>query len=120
MEDFKVIQELVGKVFTEVLASTDKLTFKNNSEEYCFCHDQDCCESVLIDDICGELKDLENSPIVQAEESSHHGCGEHPADDESFTWTFYKFATAKGFVTVRWYGSSNGYYSEGVDFKKVK
>jgi hypothetical protein len=38
--------------------------------------------------------------------------------DESYTWTFYNFATFKGFVTVRFYGSSNGYYSEEVSFKK--
>lgn len=39
--------------------------------------------------------------------------------DESGTWTFYKFATAKGYVTVRWLGESNGYYGEDVSFCDV-
>lgn len=86
-------------------------------------HQQDCCECVSIEDICGDLDDIVGSPLTNAEEvSNYHETFSllvpHSQDEdseESYTWTYYKFDTAKGGVTIRWYGSSNGYYSESVD-----
>ena len=36
--------------------------------EYLMHHERECCESVVIDDIEGNLEDLVGSPILQAEE----------------------------------------------------
>ena len=86
-------------------------------------HCQDCCESVQIEDICGDLQDLMGSPIISAEESCSNKNPEDiklPDYQYSFTWTFYRIATAKGLVVIRWYGESNGYYSEEVQFEKVQ
>lgn len=71
-------------------------------------HFQDCCETVTIEDVCGDLSDLVGSPILQAEGITKY---EDPYDE----WTFYRIGTAKGMVTIRWYGSSE-YYSTKVDF----
>ncbi len=81
-----------------------------------FYHEQDCCENVQVEDVCGELADLIGSPIVEAEEVSNEDA---PVLEgrESYTWTFYRFASPKGTVTVRWLGESNGYYGEGVSFE---
>lgn len=76
-------------------------------------------------DICGELDWLVGAPLLMAEETIHDNENPNGADapnyqDDSFIWTFYKFATIKGHVTVRWYGESNGYYSESVDFEEIE
>lgn len=89
----------------------------DDGEVFWMYHDQDCCESVSIESVDGVPSDLLNSPILMAE------CVTQEGDNfghDSSTWTFYKFATIHGFVTIRWFGSSNGYYSESVDFDLEK
>lgn len=80
-------------------------------------HMQDCCENVQLYDVVGDIDDLVGSPILQAEEYTNSDDRMGIAEDASFTWTFYKLATFKGYVTLRWLGESNGYYSEAVDFE---
>lgn len=116
--------DLVGKTLEAISGTVgdDSMEFQcTDGTHYKLYHYQDCCESVSIEDICGELSDLIGSPILVAEESTS---GDNPEGvtvgyQDSFTWTFYKLDTAKGGVTIRWYGSSNGYYSERVDFTEV-
>jgi hypothetical protein len=107
------IEDMVGKVFTSIRNETYELVFENATERFVFFHAQDCCESVSIEDVCGDLEDLVGEPLLLAEEVS--GATEPDVEhSESYTYTFYKFATRKGYVDVRWLGESNGYYSEGV------
>jgi len=110
--------DLLGKTFHTVFKIDDShICFSNDTDTYIYYHAQDCCEHVYIESIVGELQDLENSPLTMSELSvSDSREGEY---GDSTTWSFYKFATAKGYVDIRWCGSSNGYYSESVDFCEV-
>ena len=109
------IESMVGKVFTSIRGGvgSGEMVFENATERFVFFHSQDCCESVDINDIVGDLEDLIGEPLLIAEEVS--GATEPDVEHyESYTYTFYKFATRKGYVDVRWLGESNGYYSESV------
>jgi hypothetical protein len=115
---------LKGKVLTEVTGSVgdgEMIFATSDGERYQLFHYQDCCESVGIEDIIGDLQDLIGEPILVAEEvvNPDYVVPHEDIDCESFTWTFYKLATRKGYVDIRWFGESNGYYSESVDFCKL-
>jgi len=120
MDTIQEYTDLIGKTFVSVEnVNNEELVFKVDGDEgYKFYHRQSGTEEVEIVDIVGDLSDLAGTPIIMAESVTHYDENPEgvsvPKDQVSFTWTFYKFATVKGYVTVRWYGSSNGYYSETV------
>lgn len=122
-EDSLGVKNLLGKKLKSIERITwhdsDALLFTTEDDEvYVMTHIQDCCENVDLHEIIGELDDLIDATILMAEEvvgDKDLAAPLYP-HEESFTWTFYKFATIKGYVTLRWYGSSNGYYSESVNF----
>lgn len=119
------VSELLGKTLVAITGADEgnnEIIFEcSDGSKYRMYHEQDCCESVLIEDICGYVNSLIGNPLTMAEDISN--IMDNPAVDEwtdSCTWTWYKFATVKGYVTIRWYGESNGYYSERVDFEKME
>ena len=119
MYDRVDISQLKNKIFSKVYRTGDFIFFENSKEKYALRHDQNCCEDVYIDDVCGELSNLENAEITYAEKTTNEGFPKNEYDN-SCTWTFFKFATNKGWVDVRFYGTSNGYYSEDADLYLVE
>jgi hypothetical protein len=116
------IKDFVGKTFSSVLLGHDGkniLFIVDDKEIYRMFHQQDCCESVYIEDICGDLEDLVGTPILSASEDTNKDNSNKDNDYGSHTWTFYNIRTIKGSVTLRWYGTSNGYYSEAVDIERI-
>lgn len=94
----------------------ESITFYlDNAKSIRMYHSQDCCESVYIEDINGDLDSLLFKPILQADEKISTNEDSNSNTDRSFTWTFYTLANISSVVDIRWYGSSNGYYSERVD-----
>lgn len=115
----------------------------NDGRKFELWHSQDCCESVYIDDINGDMDDLVGAPILVAEEATggtanspwaSRGLDQEQCEADAvlvalspkpeFTptgdclYTFYRFTTIKGTVVVRWLGQSE-YYSVSVDFRQV-
>lgn len=116
---------MLGKTLTDIVGMeprSEEIIFKcSDGTSYKMYHEQNCCEYVRVEDVIGNVEDLIGFPLLMCEDVSNDN--EEPKDidvDDSYTWTWYKFATIKGYVTVRWLGESNGYYSEEVDFKEIK
>lgn len=113
---------LLGKTLMDMSGSEgeDTIHFRtSDGKHYEMYHDQDCCEHVYIEEIIGSRSDILNSPLVVADERTHDGDPQSEYD-ESCTWTFYHLCTVNGCITIRWYGTSNGYYSKSVLLREVE
>jgi hypothetical protein len=122
--DATTFENMIGKVVTSIdggaVGSEDMTIETQDGWKFRFHYEADCCATCSVEDIAGDLDDLIGHPLVLAEEVTS-GVDFPPADGyESFTWTYYRFGTVKGTVSIRWFGSSNGYYSESVTFTETK
>lgn len=118
-------ENLVGKTILSFEVAEDKSNIRfvcDDGKKYILYHESGCFESVLVEDICGDIKDIIGQQLILSEEVISN---QNPSDakkkdyQDSFTWTFYKLGTAKGGITIRWYGESNGCYSESVTFAEA-
>lgn len=110
MEDVKIVESVRGmdKYSDELIIEfTDGTVFYMK-------HFQDCCENVSIEDVDGDVSDLIGGEWLGVDErTKDNNMGDDDWDGIGM-WTFYTISTSKGTVWIRWYGSSNGYYSVGV------
>lgn len=113
------LADLKGKVLIEIRGAeygSERVTFVcSDGSRYAMYHEQDCCETVTVDEVIGNPDELLGDPIVEAYES----WSKIVDAPDSGTWTFYRIATASTVLVIRWRGVSNGYYAEGVTFNNV-
>jgi len=118
-----VYKDVIGKVVIGVDVSKDRyngvsyndgviLAFEDNTKAV-ITHEQDCCESVYLEDINGDLSALVGYPLLVCE-AVWQDNGYDEDNYGSSTWTFFKLGGVNDVVTLRFIGSSNGYYGEEV------
>ena len=117
--------ELLGLTIDRIIGlenGSGKVSFySSDGRKFLMFHSQECCEDVHINEIHGDVEDLISSPILRAEEVTNADgpVPENELYDDVYEWTFYKLATIRGEVVIRWLGTSNGYYSTDVSFQEV-
>lgn len=82
-------------------------------------HNQDCCEDVHLEEGKEDLDKLLGEEILTAEVSTNCD-GLDGIHYEKELWTYYKFTTAKGYIDLRWFGASNGYYAVDVNISQLR
>lgn len=98
----------------------------DNEVHFVLTHERDCCETVEVCDTDNDdfksLRELVGSKLISIEEVVGVDCSDEPPCfvDVSSTWTFYNIKTTTDVVQLRWFGTSNGYYSEQVDVRWAK
>ena len=63
--------DLLGKTITDIYGAEEGneaiAIICDDGSKYLMYHEQDCCESVDVNDICGDIECLLNTPITKAE-----------------------------------------------------
>ena len=120
---FEILKgQYISKVIGLHPGSDEVRIVLEDEREFRMRHDQSCCERVEVVDVAGSAANEIHGLVALAEEVSSNEPQpgqEPPTEFESYTWTFYKLVTNKGEATIRWLGTSNGYYSESVDFEEL-
>lgn len=105
------VKNLINKTLSNIsLGDETYLTFTDGSR-WRFCHYQDCCESVILEDWM--LPKEIPCTILNATDECEYG----EDDYETFTRHKFIFNTDRGDFYLTWLGTSNGYYSEDVSLE---
>ena len=120
--DNKCLKDTIGAKILSVTGlekGSEEVVFTTDRGTLTMLHDHDCCETVEVEDWTGDVADIIGQAVIVFEERTSET--EPPRADpdfgadwipESYTWTFYEIRTTGGDMQIRWWGESNGYYSE--------
>lgn len=119
-------EDLLGKTIIDIEKDKENsfLRFKTSDNKIYEMSRLDEYGSVEIEDIVGDLNDLINTPILLAEVVYSQDNPQHSKtykdinECNEILWTYYKLATIKGYVDIRWFGD-NYYYSNICNFFEV-
>ena len=115
------VQHLIGRVIksVEVGKSEGRVKFYlKDGTALAIWHEHDCSDCVYLEDIIGidTVTQLTGETVLDAYVS--YRVGEHDKDStwgRFSVWVFLMLRTNNYSVVFRWYGTSNGYYSECPD-----
>jgi len=116
--------ELKGKTITSIDGSnsddSDTIITTSDGSSYTLTHIQDCCEHVRVYGTVGNIDDVLNVEVIDAEDTNPMDNPNAPDYKayESATWSQFRIGTNKGTFEIWWLGESNGYYSETVSVIK--
>lgn len=116
------IEDLVGETLAYIDADDQgeevMLTTQSGRRIRIF-HNQDCCETVRVEDTQGNWHDLIGRVIIEATEDVRPQGDPPPEYPDSWTRTTLTFKVDGATVISKWIGESNGYYSESVDIEEL-
>jgi hypothetical protein len=114
-----MFSDLLGKTLSAVVHTEDGIAFQIRGDDRWQLHGhRSHLSSVVLRDVVGDLSDLINAPIVMADMESKTNHDVIEDGDMGLTWTYYKLATRKGYVTISFRGDSlGGRYTENASFE---
>ena len=115
------VDVLQGKTLTNIDVGPESIMLTTEcGRQIVIRHDQDCCESVVVEDTQGDWHQLVGKPIVEVSHDEEKDCEPKPSEySESWTRSTLTFRVDDATVINRWIGESNGYYSESVSLHDV-
>lgn len=116
--DNNIFEKVVGKTVGNIeYSGCDEVDFQfTDGYSLRFYHSQDCCETVEVEKIEGAVFSEVKGKVIKSflEEVDVETIGVHC---DSKTKTLYTITFESGeVITILWVGTSNGYYSENVDY----
>jgi hypothetical protein len=116
--------ELKGQIVKEIIGlekNSPEVHIVTNQTTYKLYHEQDCCESVFVENVIGDEKDILNEEIIFAEEDTGANDPDWYGDNynDCHTWTKYVLKTKNASLEFWFLGESNGYYNENVSIEKI-